>query len=268
MRIPPPIFTREHGAWALLLVPILTGIGLAGRVEVNHLYLTLSSIFFFLSYAPAQIVFRLWQRRDSERERFSAAAVWGSAFASLGFMSVVPLIVGGYLLILPIGILAVILFILNYALAKRSGKTLVGDIVGMLALTLGAPAAMCVGAMSIDARSVILWLLNFLFFASGAFYVHMKIAASRMKDRSFTPSQKLNLGYQNLLYHAVMIGIITALVTRAHAPTSLFIVFLPITLHAMYGTVTLSRVANFKRLGLILLGHSILFAGILVDVFS
>jgi len=268
MKIPPPIVTREHGAWAVLLVPLLTGFALSEQIRMNHLYLFISALFFFLSYAPAQTVLRHRSRQRSEDNVPHAATLWGGVFVTLGFAFAAPLVLRGYFLLVPMGAVTIALFAANHLLFQRYGKTLAGDLLGMLALTVGAPAALYVGSASLDERHVILWFLNFFFFASGAFYVHMKIGAAGVKQSSLAPAEKVRLGYHNLLYHVIMFGVLGLSIMVTSTSAILLLAFVPITVHALYGTISLSPRVNFKRLGLILLGHSILFCVLLISSFS
>ncbi len=268
MQIPPPIFTREYGAWAVLLVPIITGIGVAGEIGFDHLYLVGSSVFCFLSYTPAQIILRYGSRDSLDRAQFRGAILWGTLFLILGIAFAAPLLGKGYFILILMGLVASVLFVANYLLSRRYGKSLPADLVGMLALTLGAPAAWYIGYGSWDARIPLLWLLNFLFFASGAFYVHMKMGVLGMKERVLTISERIEVGYQNLLYHFLMLVVLAVTVSVTSSPGSLLLAFVPITIHAVYGTLTLSARVSFKRLGLILLGHSVVFSFLLVAALS
>jgi len=67
-----------------------------------------------------------------------------------------------------------------------------------------------------------------------------------------------------LLYHLLALSFVIFLVAVHYTPRIAIIAFAPMTMHAIYGTVSLSGQVRFKRLGFILVGQSVLFAVLLI----
>jgi hypothetical protein len=63
----------------------------------------------------------------------------------------------------------------------------------------------------------------------------------------------------NLTFHAVMIVILLLLIVERLTPSLILLAFVPITIHTIWGTVRLAGLADFRKLGLTLLGHSVVF---------
>ncbi|HAV22710.1 MAG TPA: hypothetical protein DCX46_04300, partial [Bacteroidetes bacterium] len=137
--------------------------------------------------------------------------------------------------------------------------------VGMSVLSAGAPAAYYVATGNLDASAGQLWLLVVLFFASSVFYVHMKIAAVRHKRDRLSFWEKLSIGRLTLLYHIVVIPLFVIMTVGRMSAVGMLIVYVPVVMHVVMGTITLSRNVRFKRLGFMLLGQAVIF-GILLTM--
>ena len=75
--------------------------------------------------------------------------------------------------------------------------------------------------------------------------------------------KKLSLGKANLLYYAAVVAVVAILAAAHIVPTLVLAAFVPMILHGVYGILKLSTRVNFKKLGLLLLGQSILFGVLL-----
>jgi hypothetical protein len=263
MSIPTPIIPREHGAWAVLIVPMILAAAATGAWTVNVLLFVLSVLAVFLGYVPAQIVLRHHLVTPQSGERLRQARFWSCAYIGGGAVLALPLLVQGYVLLPAIGAAGMAALLANFLLTRRAPKTLASDLVAVLGLSLTGPGAYYVGTGVLDERAAMLWLLNFLFFGSSVFYVHMKLRAASAKKPALSPAEKLAIGKYNLFYHAVVIGLVAALVLYHRTSTITAIAFIPMALHAVYGTYTLSSRVRFKTLGFLLLGQSLLFALVL-----
>jgi nitrous oxidase accessory protein len=145
-------------------------------------------------------------------------------------------------------------------LTRHYSKTVLSDLISVLGLTLSAPAAYYAVAGKLDQPAAMLWLMNFLFFGSGIVYVHTKLRAAALKKPDFSFGEKLSLGKLNLIYHVIVLTIVGILAAKNFTPLFALVAFVPMTIHAIYGTLKLSSAVRFKNLGLILLLHSLLFA--------
>lgn len=265
MSLLKPIITREHGSWAILLIPLFSGVSVAGSWTAATALLTLSSLGIFMSSVPLQSLIResLGERRN--REKTSASKFWALFYLGLGIVTAVPLLLQGLWGLIPIGLLAALFFVMNILLVRKYDKTAASDFVAMLGLTLTAPAASYVVTETLDARAGLLWLVHVLFFGSSMVYVHMKIRGIGVRKERFSWPEKLSIGRANVLYHVVMLAAVVLVMSVVRHPEFAGLAFFPMILHAIYGTVTLSNRVRVKQLGLLLLGQSIFF-GLFISI--
>ncbi|MCG3118822.1 MAG: hypothetical protein ALAOOOJD_01097 [bacterium] len=263
MRIPFPIIPKEHGAWAVLFVPMFIGASVTGRFSLNVLYLVLSALGGFMSYVPMQTVLRAWFFAAPGTEKLRAARFWASVYLGCSGLFIVPLFLQKLWLLVGIGMVGASAFLLNFILVRRYEKNLWSDLVAVLGLTLSAPSAYYVATGKLDQAAALLWLLNFLFFGGGIVYVHMKLRAAAMKKNALSFAEKLSLGKLNLLYHFFVLTLVGILVVKNFTPLLAMAAFVPMTIHAIYGTCKLSNTVRFKNLGLLLLAHALAFAVLL-----
>ncbi|MDZ7291213.1 MAG: YwiC-like family protein [candidate division KSB1 bacterium] len=263
MQLPPPFIPKEHGAWAVLFVPLLVGASIAGKFTLNVLLLALGTLAVFMSYVPAQTILRKLLVAPRSPERLLVAKIWTVVYLGVGALFMTPLLLQGLWWLLGIGVLSVIAFFVNFALTRHCAKTVLSDLISVLGLTLSAPAAYYTVTGKLDQTAALLWLMNFLFFGSGIVYVHMKLRAVAAKSREFSFGERLSLGKLNLIYHLVVLAIVAILAIQNFTPLFAIVAFMPMTIHALYGTLKLSSTVRFKNLGLILLLHALVFALVL-----
>jgi hypothetical protein len=258
MKFPKPIITKEHGTWAMLLVPMAVAATTAGTFSVNAAFLVVSALGVFLSFVPLNSLMDEYTS-NSHPERFLENALWCVIYLAVGVGAVLPLIRDGFWMIVPLGSTAGFMFFTHFLLTRSLQKSIVTDIVAVAGLALSAPAMYYVLTRSLDIHAWILFVINFLFFSSSVVYVHLKIRVTRGKKSDLTLSEKLAAGRLNLAYHAFVIAVVAALSLYRLTPATAVLAFVPMTIHAFYGTYRLSSRVSFSRLGFALLAHSIGF---------
>lgn len=261
------ILPKEHGAWAVLLVPMIVGATIADRFSANLILVFFSSLGFFLAYHPVQIFLKNLRKQAASDEKLCAAKAWGPAFLAWGVIPSVFLVLQGFWLLIPIGILAFAVFFLNFALTRDRPKSIGSDFVAVVGLTMTGPAASYVMVGNLEIEALLVWLLTMLFFGSSVFYVHMKIRASSLKKEAMTGREKVVLGQYNILYHVALLAVVAAFTSLSETPPLAIAAFVPVSLHAFVGTIRLSPRVQFKKLGFLLLGQSVLFAVLLSITF-
>jgi hypothetical protein len=85
-----------------------------------------------------------------------------------------------------------------------------------------------------------------------------------VKKSQWSFPDRFTCGSLNLTFHAVMIAILLLLIVQRLTPPLILLAFAPITIHAILGTVKLASEADFRKLGLTLLGHSVVFMMLLL----
>ncbi len=183
------VFPREHGAWGILLVPLVTGawIGFAGERGFYPLILFLTaSLALFCLRTPAEI----WLETSPLRAQTPAErhAVLYSIFAYAG-LAVIAL---GFLLghehaygLLILGAVVGSLFIAQALLKKLGRQTrMTAQLIGSLGLTSTAAGAYYVVTGRLDSQALVLWGANWLFAANQIQFVQLRIHSARAADRA------------------------------------------------------------------------------------
>jgi len=264
MKIPKPIITREHGAWAVLFVPLLIGAVYADRFSWNVVYLALSALGVFLSYVPMHTLLRRFIGMEIAAEKHSESFFWAVVYLLFGVVFIIPLLRQDLWYLIPIGILGMVSYFGNFLLTRTVQKSIFSDLVAVAGLTLSAPSAYYVSTGVIDEKALVVWILNFLFFGCSVFYVHMKLQATALKKKEWGLEDKLSTGKLNIVYHLVVVIIVLMLAVYHFTPTMVTLAYVPMVFHALYGTIQLHRRVQFKHLGFLLLGQSIVFAVLLL----
>jgi hypothetical protein len=231
-----------------------------GAFTVNAGLLVVSALGVFMSYAPLTALMRELMVGSHDREHLVARTLWGFIYLAGGIGAALPLMQQGLWMIVPLGAAALLLYFTNFLLTRTHQRSVLTDLVAVAGLTLGAPAMYYVLTRTLDVHAWILYSVSFLFFGSSVVYVHFKIQATRGKKSDWTLSERLHAGRLNLAYHAFVIAIVLALSLYKLTPATAVLAFVPITIHACYGTYRLSSRVSFPRLGFALLAHSIGFA--------
>lgn len=259
-----PIVPREHGAWAVVYGAFLAGIGVAGRVTLPVFLLL--GVVTFLAFANGPLVLILrWaagRAPSTERER---AAFWFFAYATGALVCVAPLLAVYRMTFLVPFAMAAACFLILRAFLVRGGddRSLSGELIGTAGLALVGPTAHAVAVNGAQPIGALLWLLLSLYFASGVFYVRMRIrvmVAQRKGARVVTSRAR----WSCLLYHAVLLLLIPLLAAAEVVPWAVLLAFAPALWRAASGMRRRDAVLNLRRLGWSEVGLTAAFVLILV----
>lgn len=264
IRVPKLIVPREHGAWAVLLVPLAIGAGCAGEFTLDLLWLLGASLGAFMSYVPNQFLLHHAFGNRLTSQKLRQARFWAITYLGLGILFALPLAIKGLWLIVPLGVVGTAVFTGNYILAKHHGKTITGDLLAVSGLTLTGPAAYYVVTGRIDDSAILLWGLSILFFGSSVLYVHMKIRAASFGKEKLSVLKKLSLGAMNIAYGLSVLAIVWTLTSVDLLPVYTIFAFLPMVVHVIFGTFSLTGRVRFRNLGFILVGQSVVFALLMI----
>lgn len=262
------IFPREHGSWAILLVPFLIGAKIGGGFDIKMGLFLISVLSIFLAYQPALMLAKSKLRISSENVKDAL----NSLFVFLPFVLVPAFVLIFYYRLyglLVFGAIGITAFLVQLYLSKLNlDKTQGGQLFAMSMLVMTAPSAYYVGVGGFDLTMIQLYFLNLMFFGSGIIYVRMKISALATKKDKFTINEKLFIGRYNIAYHIIILFLIVVLFVRGSVGLLVFTGFLPVIVHSIMGTFMLERKVVFKRLGWIETVYSILFAVMMIIEFS
>ncbi len=212
---------REHGAWGMLYVPFALGTAVGGRISSNTFLLTAFVTCLFI----ARESFVTWRRGSCRGSDSGNAIQLLSAYVGLAIFFGAPLILLEHLIgLLPILFLALVLLWTHTARALHlKGRTFFSEIVGVLGLTLTAPAAYYVAAGSWKFTGAWLWLLCVLYFASSVYYVKFRVITAHPGAHTIQHSVRRYCA----LYHCFLIGSLLILSFTGKLSLFVFIAFCP-----------------------------------------
>ena len=260
------VWPREHGAWGILFVSLVTGAA-AGFSSVTSfprlLWLTLAATAAFSLRTPVE------NRFPASPLRPRSPAEWRWVNAAIGAYALSCAFAVGMLwregalgLVWIPGVVAAGLFALQ-AVLKRAGRAgrVPGEIIGAFGLTAVALAGWAVAAGRYGPEAYALWLMNGLFATNQILYVQLRIHETRDAAR-----QSL-LSRGKLLFLAGEVLTIMVLVAAWRArliPGLAVLAFLPILVRGgVWSVRSDAQPLKIHRLGKTELAHAILF-GLLV----
>jgi hypothetical protein len=252
MKFKPPI-PHEHGAWAMLYAPMLIAVAVLGRFEFLVLLFLLATTAIFLAHEPLAVLVKLNPKRPSSPQIFRASKWWLAIYAALAIASSIPLLLQRWLLA-PFGIVLLVLLSAHIFLAsKREERTIGGEILGVISLTLTAPGAYYVLTGKLDRFCLLLWVLNIVYFTSSIFYVKMRVSRfAKKKDAQA-------LTWQCAGYHVLLAAGIGALLWMNWITGLAALAFLPVILRTFTAMKEERGKLNLKRVGIAETIYTLLF---------
>lgn len=244
---------KEHGAWAMLYVPFGVGALTARPGGWPLLWLGLAATFLFIARESALAWWRARRRGRPEREalRFlllymSLALVFGAPLLLIyRLWGVIPLAAGAILL----------LFLNAEQAVRREDRTVRGEILAILGLTLTAPAAHYVGSRGWDDTALWLWGFSALYFASSVFYIKWRVLAAHGRETA----QRDRARRQCAFYHAFLLVALLLLVFAQQMEIVLLVAFAPALGRALWYVAKPEERVNLKRVGLWEIAHALFF---------
>jgi hypothetical protein len=267
-RIRALVTPREHGAWGLLLVPLVTG-GAVGLLEGGNflplLTLTIATIALFWLRTPVESWFGAGVQHAQAPEERRAVAL--AMFPLIG-VSVFAL---GLLFwnrrnpeLLLLGAVALLAFIAQAILRKLScGPRILSQVVGTLGLTITAPVAYYVVTGELNREAWALWMANSMFAVNQVHFVQLRIHSMRLNGWT----QKFERGRGFLLGE---VGLVAALILAWRyrlLPWLAAAAFLPLLFRGAAWFLEKQKALVVRRLGWTELGYAIFFGICLVAGF-
>jgi hypothetical protein len=263
------VIPREHGAWGMLLVPLLTGATvavLAGGRVAPVLLLTTAVLALFWLRTPVESwlgagALRVQTRQERQLVRGVILPLATIITVTLGAL----FWQGKNRELIWLGMIAGVAFAVQMFL-KRMGRTvrMTAEVVGALALTSTAPAAYCVATGRLDARAWALWLANWLFAADQIHFVWLRIRGARAAGLS----EKFAVGWSFLLGNILLSGMLALAYYFSWLPELTLIAFGPILFRGLIWFAKKPQPIVVRRLGWTELAHAVAFGVLLIAGFS
>ena len=259
-----PIVPKEHGAWAVLYGAFLAGVGVAGRLTVPVMLLFGAVTLLALANGPLVALLRPTGGPVASTERRRAFA-WMAIYTAGAAACIAPLLVVFQMAFLvPFG-MAAACFVVLRAFLVRGGedRSLPGALVGAVALTLVGPIAHAVAVNGAQPVGAVLWLLLSLFFASGVFYVRMRVRLMVAHRRGVAGASN-RARWSCVLFHACLLVLVPGLAAVRLTPWAALLAFAPALWRAAAGLRRHDAPLNLKRLGWSEVGLTAVFVLLLI----
>jgi len=267
-RIRSLVFPREHGAWGLLLVPLVTGACVAfpyGNAIGNLVLFLLTSLSLFCLRTPLESWLGFSPMRAHTRDERNAVLQTLSILAPFSLLCLLGLFWGGRNRgLLLIGSIAGASFALQ-ACVRLFGRKLrtLAQIIGCIGLTSTSAGAYYVVTGRLDRTALALWIASWLFAGNQVHYVQSRIRnvrAAGFSERAY--SARIFIFGQILMLVAVVAAERVGLL-----PLLAIIAFLPVTFRGFFWLAGKARTLDVQRLGLAELLHGITFGVLLMAAF-
>jgi YwiC-like protein len=263
------IIPREHGAWGLLLVPIITGAGVAFR-ECSHIFplilLSAAALALFWLRTPAESLLGTSAMRAQTSEEARTVKL---AIVILGAMAGAALVAllwaGRNADLWPLGAVAAAAFIAQ-ALLKRLGRSarMLSEMVGTIGLTAAAPAAYYVITGNFNATAWMLWIANLLFAGDQIHYVQLRIHSAKIDGFR----AKLARGWGFALGQALMTTVLTLACMSRLMPAIVSLAFAPLLFRGWFYFVQEPSPFLVRRLGWNEVKHAAAFCILFIGMYT
>ena len=263
------ILPREHGAWGILLVPLVTGAAvglLAGGRVAPVLLFTVAVVTLFWLRTPVESWFGRGPMRTQtpQERRLVLSAILPLATAATLTLSAL-LWNENNRELLWLGAVAGVAFAAQVFLKGFGRSTrMAAQVAGTLALTLTAPAAYYLVTGRLEATAWVLWLVNFLFAGDQIHFVWLRIRGARAAGWS----EKLTAGWSFLAGQILLAVILSLAYYFGLLPQFALVAFAPIVFRGVLWFFQEHRPIAIRRLGWTELAHAVGFGVLLTIAFG
>lgn len=263
------IIPREHGAWGLLLVPMITGAGVGLRECSRILPLVLLStaaLALFWLRTPAESLLGtsavgVKTGEEARTVKLAIAGLGGVAASALCAL----LWTGSNAALWPLGGVVAAALSAQAVLRKLGRRARIWwEMVGTIGLTAAAPAAYYVNTGNFNATAWMLWLANLLFAGDQIHYVQLRIHTAKVEGFR----AKLARGWAFALGQALMTGVLTLACMSRLMPAIVSLAFAPLLFRGwLYFVREPSRLV-VRRLGWSELQHATAFCILFIGTYT
>ena len=263
------IVPREHGAWGLLLVPMITGAGLAFRESRNiipFVLLLTSALALFWLRTPFESLLGTSAMRAQTKDERRTVIVAIAILAIIATVSLGTLLWAGRNTNLWwIGASAGAAFA-GQALLKKLGRTtrMLSQIVGTIGLTSAAPAAYYVITGKFDAIAWTLWIVNLVFAENQIHYVQLRLHTARVEGLR----ARLSQGWAFAAGQLALTAALTVACVGGLLPRFASLAFAPLLFRGWFYFIQKPAPLAVRKLGWSELAQAAAFCVLLIATFS
>ena len=244
------VVPREHGAWGMMLIPLLTGaaVGLArGRSILPLLLFSSLALLLFWLRTPVESLLGTSPMRAQTAAERAYVLRRVAALVALSLLCLAALLLPGrYPDLLLLGACVAGAFILQ-ALLRRLGRAtrMASQLVGAAGLTATAPAAYYVVTGEFGSTAWGLWIANWLFAGNQIHFVQLRIHAAR--EAGLT--NRLRRGASFLLGHLFLLAGVFVAYRWHWLPAVALVAFVPAIFRGLRWFFQSPKPLAVRRLG-------------------
>ena len=259
LRFAPPPLPHEHGAWAMLAVPLALGIAAAWPPAPAAWLLVPAMALLFLSrYAAVTAASRLLDGKTVPEGFLARRILWSAVYAGVALLCLVAAWAwtapSSHDALFVTAALALLLGATHTGLVfAHRDRTIPGELVGMAALASAAPLIVAASELPLDRRAVGAGVAAFLYFCTSLAYVKA-IRGLWKGDRG--PLRRC------VAAHAAIVGAIATLAMGGVFTPLLAVAFLPVIVRTAWGLA--APPPGLRQLGWREVGVAVSFAVIAV----
>ena len=254
---------REHGAWGMLLVPLVTGAGAAANGGYAALgWFVLAAIALFWVRTPVESLVGASVIRARTAEERRAALVATSIVGGIAIVALVVLFWGGqHLGLVVIGAAAGLAFVAQAILKKCNRKyRAAAQVIGSIGLTSTAASAYYLRTGNLGLAALLLWAVNWLFAAEQIEFVQLRIQGAQLE----TLRERMARGRTHIVTVEMVLAIVVIASASRLLPALAILAFAPSVARAGVWFFSIRKPLDVHRLGWMELTNAILFAALLI----
>lgn len=166
------VLPKQHGAWAMLLMPFLLGI-ILGEPTWLHIPAFIGWLMLYLATYPLLMLFKKKQPKKALYKK------WFSIYICLALiMLLIPIIYIPRILLFGLAMLP--FFLINAYYSKRNrDRAFMNDLSAIAAFSIGGIVSYYIGIQSLNEVAIAIFSYSFLFFCGSAFFVKTSIREKR-----------------------------------------------------------------------------------------
>lgn len=247
---------KEHGAWAMLYVPFVLGVAVAGTINLPVLLLLVATSALFISRESLLVWWRA-QKRGRQSQSATDSRRLLLIYLAVAALTGLPLVlVYSFYWLLLFGFLGGALLVINgWKATDFEDRTVESEVLAIAGMTMTAPAAYYVSSGQWGAKALWLWILSAAYFASSVFYIKLRVTGLHAKK----PDDKRRARWQCVGYHGFLLVSLLALAITRSLPLFLLIAFAPVLARTAWSLLKPSKQLNLKRIGIAEIIYSLIF---------
>jgi hypothetical protein len=261
------LIPKEHGVWAILILPYCVGVAIGGGVSGRVILGLIGILLLFLSRRPFFLLLKqgLFKNRSlnfQKKDLQKSFCLYSGAGAGLLLWLLIRYRLWDLIML---GLMALVLFLVHTFLAlQRKERTVIGELLGVGLLTLSAPVGFVLSGGKLVSEAFILWLLNVFYFAGSIFYIKMRKKAVLGEKRALIFPHNINLVKECLAYILLLMIILLLFLFAGVVPVLMLVAFVPMVVHTMWSIVVLRPEFKIIKQGFIQTYLSLIYSVLLV----